>query len=47
MYSLVYFYFKFSFKTSESLKLLVYPLSGGNDATVLYQATDTLKQYLL
>ena len=48
MYSLVKFFcFNFSFKTSESLKLLTYPLSGRNDAAVLYQVTDTLKHYLL
>ena len=37
------FCFKFSFKTSESLKLLIYPLNGRKDAMVLCQVTDTLK----
>ena len=35
-----FLYFKFSCKASESLKLLISPLSGKNDATV--QVTDTL-----
>ena len=43
----VVFCFKFGFKTSGSLKLLTYPLSGKNDATIMYQITDTLKHYLI